>query len=219
VEPRELAIEVADFGPQTGNPLIFGGHAELRKLGIEIANFGPEGARDLPEKCGGRYGGEGRYDFTFSHEFAQKFRSRGFTNLTLCMAMESRIRYNPETGARLRSFVLADIPKIKRNQGEAGTATDQIPLDVPDCFKNAMPLQDCKLNFDMMGGRRLTSDQARKLRNAGINALAHPGDDNPPVAIVEDDRHLPKGRGYVLYNEGPGGREPLNDTLTLIKKR
>ncbi len=206
---------------QMGNPLIFGSHAQLRKFGIEITNFGPErGSKPLPEKCGGAYGGEGSYDFTFSHEFAQKFRSRGFTNLSLCMAMESEIRYNPETGARLRSFVLADIPVVKRNQEEAGTATDQIPFEPPNCFRNAQPLQDCELNFDMNTGRRLTTAQAHKLRESRHVVFSDDSSDenDSPIAYETESKHLPRGRGYVLYNEGPAGPEPSNDTLTLIKK-
>jgi hypothetical protein len=207
-----LCITTLPANAQTGNPAVFGSHAELRKTGIELVGWGPAGGRELPEKCGGRYGGDGAYNFSFSRDFVAKFKKRGFTNLSLCMAMESEIKYDPETGARLPTFVLADIPAVRRGLVEAGTATDEIPFTVPDCFKNARPLHDCKLNFDMKSGRRLTTQQTRKLRQAGVNGTS-------PVALTISNRQLPKGQGYVLYNEGPAGPEPSNETLKIVLKK
>lgn|SRR5262249_37851979 len=192
------------------NPLVFDSHAKLRKIGVELEGWGPNGGQELPEKCGAHFGGDGMYDFTFSRQFVDKFRKRGFTNLSLCMAMASGIKYHPETGARLRTFILADVRAIRRRQIEAGTATDEIPIDVPDCFRNAQPLADCKLNFDMTTGDRLTRKQSRELKQARA------GDDDSPIAVEIEDRHLPRGRGYVLYNEGPAGPEPSNDTIKIV---
>jgi hypothetical protein len=232
LNPFCLAIAVSIFmlaipsWAKPGDPLVFGSHADLRKLGIELVHFGLRGGKALPEKCGGYYGGDGGYDFTFSHEFVKKFRKRGFTNLSLCAAMESEIKYNPETGARLPSFILADIPAVRRGAIEAGTATDQIPLDVPDCFKNGLPLEDCKLNFDMMTGRRLTPQQLREYGRAGIEArklaaraesdIVNIGTDEMVVAVIMHSRNLPKGWGYVLFNEA--GPEPSNDTLKIVRR-
>jgi hypothetical protein len=192
---------------QEGETLVFGSHAELRKMGIEVAKWGPKGGEDLPVKCGASFGGDGMYDFSFSHQFVDKFKKRGFTTLSLCMGMGSEIRYNPETGARLPAFILADIPAIRRNAVEAGTLTEQVPYDLPDCFRNALPLEDCKLNFDMKTGRRLTAQQSSKLKQGG------------PIANSIQSSLLPKGHGYILYNEGPAGPEASNETLKIVKMK
>jgi hypothetical protein len=180
-------------------PRIFDSHAQLRTLGIEVARFGPSGGADLPEKCP-RFGGDGMYDLSFSRAFLGKFTARGFSKLALCAAIASEIRYNPETGQHLPTFILADVKKMKKfgGEGDAGDTTDQLPLDVPDCFRRARPLSDCKLNYDMRSGKKLSQSQAKKLADVIALRLT--------------------GGGYVLYNEGPAGPEPSEDTVRLILK-
>jgi len=190
-----------------GTVLVFGSHASLaNRLGVDIPDWGPKDKSRLPEKCP-YFGGDGMYGFTFSHAFAKKFRKKGFTNLSLCMAMASEIKFDPQTGKRLPTFILADIPAVKRGEIESGTSTDQIPYDLPNCFRNAQPLRDCKLNFDMETGRRLTTRQVHKLKRGEI------------IGNRVRNRLLPSGHGYVLYNDGGAGSEASNDTVKIVLKK
>jgi hypothetical protein len=86
---------------------------------------------DFPNKC---YG-----NVSISNKFLDRFKARGFSLETLCLAITSPwVQYHPETGKPL-------------------PVSEDFLLVVPDCFKNGAPFLDCKFNYDHSSGLRLTN--------------------------------------------------------------
>ena len=187
-------------------PQVVGSHAQLRALGLEVGEgFGPEsGAKQLSNTCP-RFGGDGMYNLSFSNEFMARYTARGFTKLALCAAVASGIRYDPETGRPLRSVILADFDKVRRHQEEAGTVTDPLPLEIPDCFKRARPLADCDVRYDMLTGKRVSSRDVQRMART-------PDEGEGGIIAIKLS-----GGGYVLYNDGAAGPEPDEDILRLVR--
>jgi hypothetical protein len=50
---------------------------------------------------------------------------------------------------------------------EPGTVTAELPLDLPDCFKNANPYTDCRFRFGRITGKQLTAAQTDAYKRLG----------------------------------------------------
>lgn len=136
-------------------PLVFNDKALLQRLGIVIGKSGP----DQPEikhyqsKCYKKWPPDDigtpdeLYDISLSDDFVLKFAKRGFSLNSLCLALASGIKFDPETGQRLPTFILADRDRVK-DELDAWALTSEIPLDVPDCFRFGRPYSDCKFFYD-----------------------------------------------------------------------
>jgi hypothetical protein len=153
-----LLVVVAS-GPAIGNdaltfPVVFGKASDLRKLGLVLHGFTNDSGSvaHFPHRC--YYYGDGGQDISFSDEFLARFKARGFSRRSLCMALVSEVLFDPQTGARLPSYVLARY-KDGSQPGGSGDVSEDLPLDVPDCFKDGMPLTDCVWNYDPKTGKRL----------------------------------------------------------------
>ncbi|NZD66267.1 hypothetical protein HX900_35065 [Rhizobium sp. WYCCWR 11290] len=95
---------------------------ELRSLGIAVHS---QGARELPHSCRD----SGNSDLSVSDEMLRHFIARGFSLESLCLGLSSWVLFDPETGRT--------IPRV------AFSHDLEIPLNLPDCFKNAVPFLDC----------------------------------------------------------------------------
>jgi hypothetical protein len=83
---------------------------------------------------------------SLSNEILAHFESRGFSLLTLCLGLNSIVRYDRETG---RQLPLAFLPELA-----GGTLNTNIPLNLPDCYRNAVPRVECEENFNWYSGTK-----------------------------------------------------------------
>jgi hypothetical protein len=83
------------------------------------------------------------------------------------MGLVSAIVFDPESGKRLPTYLKVDLEKMDRHEAEAGTATDELPLEVPDCFRRALPLSDCFMNYDFFTGEAISPVKRAALHDLG----------------------------------------------------
>jgi hypothetical protein len=136
-------------------PLVFETADEMEPLGLRLAGYGA--AREvapLARRC--YYAGDGAPDVSISEAFLKRYEARGFSLNSLCLALQSPLAFDPETGRRLPSYMIADLDAIRRNEMEEGSVSPTLPLRVPDCFKRGAPLHDCAFAYDVRSGARLS---------------------------------------------------------------
>ena len=65
-------------------------------------------------------------------EFLRRHETRGFTLQSLCLALPSAIRFDPETGRRLPTYITGDFAALKvqakDKKVEEGVITEELPL-------------------------------------------------------------------------------------------
>lgn len=166
-------------------PVIFESASEMQPLGISIETFEDGPARKPPLKHTCYNYGEAStvYLISFSDQFFERYRRRGFTRESLCLALVSQTRFDPETGKRLPTYVLvhpkrldaalkgkvrtkltkADLDMLS----ESGVMTDELPLLVPDCFKNGTPFLDCTMRFGLTSGVPVRAVTRTRFRDFG----------------------------------------------------
>ena len=160
-------------------PIVFYDKILLQRLGVVIGGYGPPETEILPykSKCYKKTPTETEvtpdelYALSLSDDFVLKFAKRGFTLNSLCLAIASGVRYDPETGRRLPTFILADAPALKEN--DASSYTNEIPLDVPNCFRFGRPYSNCKFVFDPKTGAKLGSDLTKRYADLGRKIDQH----------------------------------------------
>jgi hypothetical protein len=132
---------------------------ELRSSGIAWRLIDPKGKRSdgyyarstgFPNKC--YY--HPKHELSVSDEMVAHFKERGFTLVTLCLAIEGYSRYDVETGNPLPLAVPAQVRNGKNERLDDFDEDEGILLNVPDCYKNGTPLIDCKLAYDFVFGNR-----------------------------------------------------------------
>lgn len=134
---------------------IKGTAAELRSFGVAVDASGIE---PFPNSCDGA--GNRKPAISVSNEMLDHFRERGFSLTSLCLALGSRVRFNPETGEALPRFVVSDLPET------------EVTLNVPDCFKNAMSLVECDNKFAGWTRYEYEPDEAADRRESGREVAA-----------------------------------------------
>jgi hypothetical protein len=94
---------------------------------------------------------------------------QGFSRRSLCMALVSGIRFNPETGQRLATYVVIyDLKRLRKHPyDEVGSLSPELPLAVPPCFARALPYTDCTWNFDAVTGKKLRAADTRNFKAYG----------------------------------------------------
>jgi hypothetical protein len=152
---------------QTPNPLVFDSPNQLKRYGIGFRGIGTEDVKiHFPTRC--YYYGDGGWDISISDDLLATYKAQGFSRRSACMALVSGIRFNPENGKRLTSYILMDRKLIKNGQPtDAGAMSDALPLSLPSCFKNGLPYSDCAWNFDPMSGKKLSAQQTAKFKAFG----------------------------------------------------
>jgi len=150
-------------------PVIFDSPSNLRQLGIAVS-FGTQ-VPPLKNKC--YYYGDGGYLISTSDEFYGRFKQRGFSIGAMCLGLVSETHYDPESGRRLPTYILVDRALIKEQMREFGkvvepdAVSDELPLDLPDCFKNANPYSDCRFRFGRITGKTLTAAETDAYERLG----------------------------------------------------
>jgi len=100
-------------GAESSYPLVFKRYDELASLGVAV------GVR-LPHKC--YYYGDGGLSLSVSDQLLAYHTKKGFSLRSLCMALNSGIKFDPETGKRLPTAILFDIEALRKElwcQGRA----------------------------------------------------------------------------------------------------
>jgi hypothetical protein len=150
-------------------PLVFDKAKVLRTLGLVVRPYtsDAEDTQAFPTRC--YYYGDGSYDISLSDDLLARFKVRGFSRRSLCMALVSEMRFDPETGQRLPTYIVANVESLSQPGyvPGAGELTAELPLDVQDCFKNGTPYADCRIQYDPMTGRKLTARQTQAYKQAG----------------------------------------------------
>jgi len=148
-------------------PIVITDGQDLNRLGIELSGWGGASAFLFPNNC--YYYGDGGYDISLSPDFLARFKQRGFSRRSLCMAIQGGIIYDPETGKHMPSFISADMEALKMagQYPEPGIVSDELPLDVPQCFSRGLPYSDCEMKYDPISGEPLSAAIRKKYRQLG----------------------------------------------------
>jgi len=151
-------------------PAIFTSAAKLRETGLSNP-FGDENNTSLKNKC--YYYGDGGYTLSLSDEFLARFLRQGFTLQSACLGLISTTHFDPETGRRLATYMVIDKKSVAQRSFDAGAATEELPFELPPCFKNANPYSDCTFRYGRITGKQLTDAQtnAYKQLGAAIDAV------------------------------------------------
>jgi hypothetical protein len=144
-------------------PAIFTSSTTLRKLGIAVAYA--DKPKPFNNKC--YYYGDGGYLISLSDEFLSRFVAKGFTLQSACLGLISQTRYDPESGRRLATYMIIDRELIRQRSEEPGAATEELPLELPACFKNANPYSDCVFNYGRKTGKKLSGEETETYRKLG----------------------------------------------------
>jgi len=156
-------------------PIVFGKREELREFGIALPDWGAgRSIHHLPHKCDYYYG-DGGYDLSLSNEIVDHFKAKGFSIQSLCMGLLSPFRFDPETGRRLQTYILADLQAVRDGTADAGTVTEELPMDLPECLKNARLYSDCELNYDPFASTQKKLSSAEKQDIAQKTAIVADG--------------------------------------------
>jgi hypothetical protein len=107
----------------------------------------------------------GAFNISISAELLAHYVQRGFSRRSLCMALISGIRFDPETGHRLATYVVVYL--LASNDQPEGDIAQELPLAIPSCFARALPYSDCTWNFDPLTGKRLSAVFAQRFKAFG----------------------------------------------------
>jgi hypothetical protein len=102
---------------------------------------------------------------SISAELLAYYAQQGFSRRSLCMALISGIRFDPETGRRLATYVVVYL--LASKEQPEGDIAQELPLAIPSCFARALPYSDCAWNFDPLTGKRLSAAFTQRYRAFG----------------------------------------------------
>ena len=150
------------------------------------------------------------------------FEGRGFTLKSICLGLVGYFAFDPESGKPLPFAVLPDDSRHK--------------LNLPNCFRRAVPLLDCAYRYEHNWGVKQNAEEQKLDRQIGeeINKIAlanitpskiiHPYNDFDKPSNVFKDRSiflhrvvfskaLPLGYGYAF--QPPEGDDPEEESVDL----
>jgi hypothetical protein len=114
------------------------------------------------------------------------YKSQGFSRRSACLALISGIRFNPEDGKHLATYILVDRKLLKPKDNEPSALSAELPMSLPSCFKNGTPYADCAWNYDPLTGKKLfvsapvaQSDMWQSCRGASLMEISHPPSEGP----------------------------------------
>jgi hypothetical protein len=138
---------------------------DLRSIGIAVS------APHFRNKC--YYYGDGGYLISLADELLSKFISRGFTLQTACLGLVSESRFDPENGRRLPTYIVVDTQLIAQDQRQfgqvisPGAVSNELPSDLPNCFKNGNPYTDCTFRYGRKTGKALAPAETQIYQQLG----------------------------------------------------
>jgi len=194
---------------------------QLRQSGIAVRSLG---VAALPKSCASI----GSADISLSNEMVAAFEARGFTLDSICLGLDGVFAFDPETGKPLPFAVLQGGRRFK--------------LNLPNCFRRAVPLLDCAYRYDHNWGvkqdvkeqkrDRQTGEEINKIALANItpSRIIHPYSDyDKPSNVFRRNYEgvdlyillhrvvfssaLPLGYGYAF--QAPEGEDPEEENVDL----
>jgi hypothetical protein len=112
----------------------------MKKFGILAGHhFYDKNIRPFEHECFSY--GDGGVSLSVSKHFRDRYDQIGMRFETLCLVMRSGVvRYDPETGKRLATYVAGEVDVLsgRRPLSGAGDITEELLLEVPQCFKNGV---------------------------------------------------------------------------------
>lgn len=193
-------------------PVILGDTESQRRLGLLEVNYGPyRGGPELANKC--YYYGDGGNLLSVSDEFLATYTARKFTLRSLCLGLISGVMYNPETGARLATVIMADLVELASPDyiGEPGAITEELPIELPACFARGLPLTDCTFAYHPFTGARLLPTDTTRIAEAGAKVLVTgrrilaAGHYDRPCNSDQIYREVEDQSCYTEYSDGLSG--------------
>lgn len=224
------AAPTASAEPEPKYPLVFASISEVQKLGLSLQwpmlygkgeTFSTSG---LPVGCYLYAGPNTMSLISISEEFLARYTAKGFTRESLCMGLASTMKFDPETGQRIPTYIYRDdkeidtaldrfnpetmtddaraylipdvfatedafwagIAAIRRKDfsglnddqienlvSDADFLSNELPLKVPDCFKNGTPYLDCTWRYDLKTGEKLPDTTTSRYREVGETVDLH----------------------------------------------
>jgi hypothetical protein len=116
-----------------------------------------------------KFGEGGPVAISINAQLLAYYMQQGFSRRSLCMALISGIRFDPETGRRLATYVVIyDINRLRKHPyDEVGWLSPELPLAIPSCFARAVPYSDCTWNFDAVTGKKLRAVDTQRFKAFG----------------------------------------------------
>lgn len=198
-------------------PLVFDSPDKLKPLGIVLLLGADEAAKakHYPTRC--YYYGDGGWDISISNSLLEYYRSLGFSRRSACMALVSGIRFNPETGQRLATYILLNPQEFENGQPNGpDSVSDELPLSLPRCFSRGLPYADCKWKYNPRTGKQLSAAEVAAIKAIGDHVqefLEDPtvrhdfkymaSDDSPftkGMIMVGAAQHLPEKTDIAFYD-------------------
>jgi hypothetical protein len=177
---------------QTSYPIIISSESQFERLGISglSPNLAP-----MPNRCY-HYGDGGNF-ISLSNALLAFYQSQGFSRRSACLALISGIRFNPETGQRLATYIWAD-PKLFKNgrpdpkywwwgatipggppdiylPTDPEDISDELPISLPRCFARGLPFSDCTWRYDVLSGKRISAADTARYAEVGRRVERYSG--------------------------------------------
>lgn len=139
-----------------------------KSAGISLPYWG-----DTPQKNKCYYYGDGGYNISVSDDYLKRYQEKGFSLNSLCMALVSGIRFDPETGQELPTYFAIDLKYADDalddalKEVEPVEGTEILPKEIPNCFHRGLPYSDCVMKFDPFTGRKYTLEARQAFKELG----------------------------------------------------
>lgn len=161
-----LGLRAYNSQQQTRHELDVARHAldrvDRSSIGISL-NYGDANEPVQANKC--YYYGDGGYLISLSNNYVARYKRLGFSVNSLCMALVSGVLFDPESGKRLPTYFKTFQP-VDDQEGERDI-TDELPLEVPNCFAAGLPYSQCIMRYDPWTGKQLSNEQINAYHNLG----------------------------------------------------
>ncbi len=139
-------------------PIVVGDKSLLADIGIIITSFGkPDpNLKHTSNKC--YHNPDLVHEASVTDELLAAQQARGFSLNSLCLTLWSGVRFDPESGKRVPTMVVADLDRIGQPDGPGDVVSPEIVLSPPRCFANGTPYQDCKSRYSISSGTPLSAN-------------------------------------------------------------
>jgi hypothetical protein len=204
-EVSRKLVKCSEVSTSHRYPYVLPNRADLRKFGLTVSVFGGgDEPKPFSRKC--FYYGDGGYPMTVSDEFVARYKDIPFDNLCFVLRVGG-LRYDPDTGRRLPTYILANIEALQKDgsASEPGTVSEELPLAVPSCFKVAhvtygggrasLTESGCTYKYHPWSGRQLDAEEAAAFAalELSLDGSAAPGTPAEEARVALDRRHWVTG--------------------------